>query len=192
MSRFALLENFDDPDARTGATGRAGPTEDWLDGHAQGLADGLAQAAAAQSVLSAEIGQTLSDLGFSYAEARAEVLQSLGPLFSVLMARILPDLAAASHALRLVGLLQSAAEHDSARPVELSVHPDRIEGLAATLPYAVGLPVMLVADPSVGPNGAILQSARGETALDVDGMLAEATEALSAIFAPDEESRRHG
>lgn len=190
MSRMPLLEDFALADPAADAD--AGPSRDWLDGHGQGFAAGQAAQIALQAGLSAEIAQTLADMGFGYAEARTHLLHALKPLFAVLIGRVLPDLAEASHAGHLVELLRSAAAQDSAAPLELSVHPGRMAALSALLPFAVGLPVILVADPAVDPHGAVLTGTRGETVLDIAAVLAAANRAIAAIFESDDERVSYG
>ena len=192
MARLPLLESFD---AREGPIHEARellPSSDWIDGHAQGLADGQAEAAAAQTALSAEIVQTLADLAFGYAEARTHILQGLKPLFAAMINRILPGLAEAAFATQLIRMLQDVAERDSALPAELSVNPARIDGLTALLPFAVGAPVVLVADPAIGIDQAVLRSGRAETALDVGAIIAGMQAALGAIFETAEEGKLNG
>lgn len=192
MGRAPLLESFDVTGPLPGPQDAPQPGPDWLDGHAQGVVDGRAQASAAQGAVSAEIAQTLSDMAFGYTEARAHLLSSLRPLFAALIAQVLPGVAQAAQASQLISLLNAAAETDSAMPLELTVNPGRADGLAALLPFAVGLPIMLVSDPSIGPDQAILRSATGETALDIGAVIAGASAALAAIFEPADERAFYG
>ena len=69
---LVLLEAFDDPEDACEAVPE-GPSEDWLDGHAAGVAEGAACAARDAARRSAELTQALSELGFTLAEARRAV-----------------------------------------------------------------------------------------------------------------------
>jgi hypothetical protein len=192
MGRSPLLESFDVAGPLFGPDAAPVPSADWRDGHAQGVIDGRATAAAEQSALSAEIAQTLSDMAFGYAEARAHLLTALGPLFAALINHILPGTAEVAQAGQIIALLNAAAEQDSAAPLELTVHPGRTADLSALLPYAVGLPIMLVADPAIGPDQAILRSGRGETVLDIGAVISGAKAALAAIFETADQGVSYG
>lgn len=192
MGRSPLLECFDAGDVLANSETNATPSPDWQEGHATGLSEGQALAMAAQGALTADIAQSFADMAFGYAEARAHVLLGLKPLFGALINRVLPQMTEVAVASHLIGLLNEAAAKDSALPVELSVHPMRIEALTALLPYAVGLPVMLVADPAIGVDQAVLRSGRAETALDIGAIIAGAQTVLGAIFESIDERVNYG
>ncbi len=192
MGRLPLLECFDSDQPQMMSQADPGPSADWLDGHACGLEAGRSLAATAQTAVSAEISQTLADMSFGYTEARLQLLQSLRPLFRAIIGHVLPGIAETAQATHLIDLLNAAAALDSAVPIELTVHPSRITGLTALLPYAVGLPIMLVADPGIGQDQAVLRSGRVETALDVGAMIDGARAALGAIFETADERVNYG
>jgi hypothetical protein len=192
MGRTPLLECFDPALLSSMSAPEPGPGPDWLDGHAQGMVEGRARVLAEQATLSAEMGQTLADMAFGYAEARAHILHGLTPLFRLLIGKLLPHLSGAAMSSHVIGLLTDAAAQDSAQPMELSVHPARIAALTELLPYAVGLPVVLVADPGIGIDQAVLRSGQSETALDVGAVIAGAQAAFEAIFVGKTERAHHG
>ena len=192
MGRVPVLECFDLAQFPETAAGDAAPNPDWLDGHGVGLAEGRALALAEQAALSAEIAQSFADMAFGYVEARAHVLQGLKPLFGALISRVLPQLTEVAMASHLTSLLHDTATLDSALPMELSVHPGRIDALTALLPYAVGLPIMLVADPGIGVDQAVLLSGRAETSLDIGALITGVQVAFEAIFETTEERVNYG
>jgi flagellar biosynthesis/type III secretory pathway protein FliH len=192
MARIPVLECFD-PSQDSAATERNRvPSPIWEEGHAQGLADGRALAEAEQAALSAEVAQALADMAFGYAEARATILHGLRPLFAALISRALPGISDTAHGLHVIRMLDEAVEKDSTTPAELSVHPDHVPALTSLLPYAVGMPVMLVADPGVRRDQAFLRNGRAETALDVGAMIAATQAALGAIFDNTDERVNYG
>lgn len=192
MTRFPHLESFDLPDKLPDPTVIAEPTAEWRAGHAAGLAQGQAIAAAVQSDLTAEMAQCFADMGFGFAEARLQLLSGLKPLFGAIINRVLPGLSQSALAAQVVDLLYRAAAQDSRVPLELLVNPDRIDGLTSLLPYAVGMPVILVADPSVGLDQAVLRASQSETLLDVGTVLAGVQAALEAIFETTDERTNYG
>ena len=192
VARSPVLESFDPAGRDADPKNVAKPNADWQDGHAKGLVAGQALALATQSALTAEIAQSLADMGFGFAEARVQLLRGLKPLFGALINRVLPGLSEQALAVQVISLLQQAAERDSSAPLELSVNPTQTAGLAALLPYAVGMPVILVADPQVGSGQAVLRSNHTETFLDVGAVLAGVQATLSAIFEAADERANYG
>lgn len=199
---------FEDFDAAPAAAEHAGPPPDWLDGHSagfrEGLAQGRAEAEAESSHLSRELAQSLQEMAFGYAEAREQVLLSLRPLFGVLIDRLLPAFAAEALGPWVAETLLTSARTCSATPLEIELHPDRIEAVRPCLPP--GLPATLLANPSLGPGAARFLRADRESDLDIDACLAALQEALAAFLdhtaptpagaarTPDDPSRkvRHG
>jgi hypothetical protein len=179
------LENFED--APTAASEPAGPTAEWLAGHAAGREEGAAEARAAieaeEAALSRALAQSLEDAAWSYAEARAAVLRSLEPLLEATLARLLP--AAAGQALlpRLLERLMAAAEADSRAPLAIHVAPSRAEALRRLLPSA-GAHATVAADPTLGPDAARLVLGARESALDLDACLLALQEGLGALLPP--------
>lgn len=165
-----------------------GPPAAWLEGHAAGLAEGLAmgrEAAQAEAAhLSAELAGALGDMAFAYAEARETVLGALGPLFAALCDRLLPGLAAAALGPWIAEVLAEAARSDSACPVTVALHPSRIGAVAACLP--ADAPVRLIPDAALGPHAARIDRAGEETDLDLDACLATLTDALASLAQPPE------
>lgn len=172
----------------------AGPSPDWLDGQAAGFAEGLAQGAAEAEAsaarLTRELAQSLQDMAFGYAEAREQVLASLRPLFAVLMDRLLPQAATEALGPWIAQALMDAARSDSATPIVVEVHPDRVEAVRACLPP--GSPATLRPDASLGHGAARIGTPLGESDLDLDACLAAMREALSALSDLTKGMIRHG
>lgn len=169
-----------------------GPSEDWKSGHAAGVADGLAKAGSHQAVLTDAVVQAISDMTFTYAEARAQVLSSLQPLFAAMMSRLLPDIARAVLLPHVVELLGEAARADSRMPIAIAVHPSLRGGIDHALGRMAGPGPLLLSDPYITPGQVILRHGVTETALDLDGLVAELTEVLAAILDPSATEARHG
>jgi flagellar biosynthesis/type III secretory pathway protein FliH len=189
-----FLEAFDAPDPAVVSDVPEGPSADWLDGFAAGQAEGLAlgraEAEAEASHISQDLARTLQDMAFAYAEARGQVLASLRPLFMLLIDRMLPALAAESLAPWIAEALLDAARTDSASPLVIDLHPDRIDAVRACLPPSP--PARLRAEPMLGPNAARLSHPSRESDLDLDGCLAALREALSALLDDSAGKVRYG
>ncbi len=165
----------------------AGPTPEWLAGHAAGREEGAAEARAAMAAegaaLSRALAQSLEEAAWSYAEARAAVLHSLAPLLEAVLARLLPAAAGPSLLPRVLERLMAAAEADSRAPLAVHVAPAQAEALRRLLPPA-GAHAAVVADASLGPHAARLHLGGRESALDLDACLLALREGLGALVPP--------
>jgi flagellar biosynthesis/type III secretory pathway protein FliH len=189
------LEDFDD----AAPVAASGPSAEWLDGHAAGLREGRAAGRAATEaeggLLLRELGQTIGDMTFGYAEARGQVLLALGPLFQLVIERLLPAVAGEALAPWLAEAVAEAARADVPAALVVAVHPSRAEALAACLPPAAAggrAGALVVPDASLGPNAARLAGPGAETALDLDACVAALSEALSALFDEPHRKVSHG
>ncbi|MBP1805085.1 hypothetical protein [Rubellimicrobium aerolatum] len=189
-----MLESFDAAPPEPVPEEPAGPSAEWREGfaagHAEGLSQGRAEAEAESAHLSAELARGLQDMAFGYAEARGQVLAALRPLVELLIERLLPQLAAEALGPWIAQAVLDAARADSAAPLVVDLHPDRIEAVRACLPP--GMPATLRPDPALGPNAARLSTLHRESDLDIDACLGAIREALSALIDTSPGLLRHG
>ncbi|PYE84596.1 hypothetical protein [Pseudoroseicyclus aestuarii] len=182
MAIAEWLECFDDSPEPLARVDPEGPGEDWLEGHAAGVEAGRAAAAAEQAALTERLVQTLDDMGFGYAEARAHLLAALRPLFAALSESLVPGLAAQGLALRLAERLAEAAEADAGLPVTLRVAPTETEAFEQVASSAP-LPLRLQPDPVLEPGQLVLERGGSATMLDALSLVEELRGALDALAA---------
>lgn len=164
--------------------------------YAEGLADGRAQAQAefdadAQAALNA-IAQSLSDLTIGYADARAAVLEQLGPLFQSVIDVLLPELTQVSFREHLLKLLQDAAADDAGRPAILRIAHQSNADIAAFLEAQGLAQVVLEHDQTLQDGQALLTTEQSETMLDVERAREEIHRAFQSLTDPQNRNRQHG
>lgn len=189
MGRIIALEAFDRP---APVPDRVEPSPEWVAGHAAGLADGLDMAAQRQGALTEEILQALTDLTFTYTEARAQVLASLAPLLQCLLDRILPDLVPDVLRMAILEALMEAADGDSRMPLVVRVHPAQVASIAPLVGAMPGQGPVIEGASGLGPGQALVEGAGGETLLDADGLLVAIRQSISALSETARNEVRHG
>jgi len=190
MGRIPMLECFDLAESVPSAP--PGPSEDWQQGHAAGLAEAEAAMLARQDLLSDQIAQSVADHIFTHAQARRHVLSGLVPLFQALIGRVLPALAQTDFAPHLAQVLTAAAGADTGGPVAVHLHPDQVAAVADVLSILPPGQILLQPDPDQPLGTARFVTPRGETALDTGQVLADASAILSALFDESEPRSDHG
>lgn len=191
MPKPAQLEVFE-TGQHTISQEPAGPTEDWQNGHAAGFEEARVLAEADANALGAEIVQSLSDMSFGFAEARAAVLQQLEPLFDALISKFLPEFAAQSMVPMIRDRLMAIAADAIDRPLTLSVPPDQIVAVSDLLAEAPNLPFTARSDPTLGSGQALVSAADHEEMIDLGAVLAVAQETLSALADTPQERSQNG
>jgi len=187
------LEDFDGRPA----TQPAGyPPVESLPGYEEGFRSGretgLAEADTSQRRLTAVLADRFADMTFTQAEARAHVLAALRPLFAAVTGKLLPRAAQASLAPYVAEALIEAAEADSRMPVALLVAPEVAEIVRAVAERQAGNPVLIEANPGLGPGEVLIRSSERETMLDIDRLVEDLQGALTALFAEEPRRDRHG
>lgn len=188
MARPARLEAFEVIEG--GAA--AGPSEDWREGHAAGMAEALAASRFDQAALSEALVQRLADMSFGYHEARGHLIASLAPLFTQLIEAFVPRLGRAMLVPFLAESLAEAAGAALDGPITLRVSEAEHDAIAAALAGAAQLPFALRADPALTPGQALLDSGAGESALDIDALIGEAQGILASLLDVSQQRSNHG
>ena len=188
MAILFALEDFAAPPAP--APDPQHPEE--LPGYAEGYAAAMAEIEASQTRLAQEVVQAISDITFGFAEARLHVMAGLEPMFRTLIDTVLPATLPESFRAHVVARLVANARTDVARPFVLALHPGQIDAVTAILPPPLAALLTLTPDPRLSPHAASIRQGDLETALDHDALLAEVTQALSALFDHITESKAHG
>jgi flagellar biosynthesis/type III secretory pathway protein FliH len=185
MGHFAL-ESFEDLEM---AEHQANPA--YEDGFAAGHAAGLQEAAEQQIALQTQVVQAIADYSFTYSEAKAEVTQSLAPLFSDIIDKILPHCVAAGFGVELSAMLQSALQSQLDGGLTLCVHPSQVDPVTSTLSDTVSAPAV-IADPALSPHAACLRIGKATSYLDLDRLCDEISTVLSAVHFTSERMEPHG
>lgn len=186
MAQSLTLESFEDVLADP-----AGPSPDYNRGYEDGLAAGTAAAQAEAAGLSESCVQALSDIDFTYAEARGQVLAALAPLFSAVIEQILPHCVEAGFAGQVAETLLQAAKSDTNAPIKLHLHPDYAEAVKSAT-AELSNRITVVSDPAQDLHAAWIQTGDHETRLDVGALLVQIGEILSALDDTQQRNDLHG
>jgi len=193
MGRAISLESFDILEVSEHPPQEPIPPElGYEDGYATGREGGLAEARAEAARLEDDLVQAFTELSFTHAEARNHVLQALGPLFTSIMETLLPEAARASLVPYIVETLMEAAEQDSRMPLALLVSPQAVEPVRAVAEGRAGNPVVIDANPGLGPGEVLIRQADRETMLDLDRLLTDIQGAMQALFIDEPGRQTHG
>lgn len=161
--------------------------EDRLQAFDKGYKDGWEDATAAhaqeQSHLSAEFGNNLQALSFTYHEARTAILAEMEALVNGLITAVLPAAAVGTLGTLIRDRVAELAETQANVPVEIVISPVNRVRLDAVLADRVAPPIVIHEEPSLGEGQAFLRFASREEKLDLDAVLAEIRTAIEGFFA---------
>ncbi|MFA3919238.1 ABC transporter ATP-binding protein [Ruegeria hyattellae] len=199
MSIAHLLEDFDQNPSPEGAVQLLTPQqlEDlsraaFEQGYAAGLNEADAAQTAEQSRISADLVQSLQDLGFTYQEALQQMVASLEPMFQSLMDTVLPDTVERSFVPRIVAQLTEMARDQAGQPAIIAVPTGVAESLTSVLEAEFSFPVKMIEDASLLPGQASLRIGGDERELDCTALLDAISEATEAFLHHAKTETKHG
>lgn len=161
-------------------------------GYSAGWEDASAAQQGDQSRIRADLARNLQSLSFTFQDARSHVLQAVRPLILEMAGRLLPEIAREALAPTVLEALAPMAEEMGDAPVTLVLNPtarERVEGLVA---QAIGLPVLIEEEDSLGEGQVYIRLGPRETTVDLDRVTREITAAVRAFFNLSDEEIPHG
>lgn len=186
MSFALTLESFEDEISSDTTV-----SPDYSQGYQDGLEAGLATAQTEVGALDEALIQSISDVKFTYAEARGQILQSLGPLFATLVDKILPQCVASGFATRVAAMLTDIAQQDADVAITLHLHPESLP-LVESRVAEIGADILSKPDASLTAHAAWVLHGRSETHLDIDGLLKEIAATLDVLNFEKNRNENHG
>lgn len=189
---FAPMQEQDAEQGLSAAEAEAIRVEAYEKGYKSGWDDAVGTAEKEQRAIGEELSRNLRDLGFTYFEAREEILGGLRAFLEELLESLFPALMAET-------VLAATAEHlsDIAEPLmagefTLFVSPDDAGPIRALLPIPGHADLEIREEPALAPGQAQLKTASREVTIDAERIVARLREALTMQSHQDEEAQVHG
>ena len=199
MTIVHLLEDFAVFEG-VGRDGR-GPNEEICDlvrlegfdaGYKAGWDDATKALNTASETFSETLRENLSDLTFTYHEARSSVIKGLSPVIEEIIRSVLPQVLHNSFPAVVLETIQTLANENSNPTVNLRVHPDQVEALTKELDHGLDMPFQIKGDPCLGQDAALLDIGHTEMEIDFTAYLEKISQSLSTFFDSEKGSIRYG
>ena len=177
------LEDFDvlpDPEPRVEAPDsaahhaaeEAARLEGYDEGYRSGWDDATEAAAKARTAIEADVAQNLRDLGFSYLEAREQMLDSVVVLLRDVFETFFPATLARCTAEAIEETLRREAERATDAGVEIRACPEDAELIAELMPEDLAVRPTIRPEPSLARGQAHVRVGTEETRIDLAAALA--------------------
>lgn len=191
-SRSLRLESFDEP----AAAGPVGADHDaeraereklsaYEAGYSSGWEDCAAESGKNMQRIGAELERNILDLGFTYHEARNQMLGEVRTMLCALFDVMLPKLSVHALAERVADDIQEAFATSLDPPVELVVSPNSASLVQSLLPESIALRITLMPDASLPDDQAFLRFGTTETSYDFGDLTRRVMTALVQPAEPD-------
>lgn len=161
-------------------------------GYRAGWDDAARAEAEDQSRIGAEFARNLQDLGFTFHEARAHVMQALEPLLTGMVEKVLPRLVSETIGQTVVEDLMPLASAAAGQPVEVVVSPANRSVVEDMLMRADTVPFVLVEEPTLAEGQVYLRSGALEREIDFTDTVDRMAAAIGSLFQLNEKAFQHG
>jgi flagellar biosynthesis/type III secretory pathway protein FliH len=132
--------------------------------------------------LSAELGQNLLDMSFTYHEALSKLTVSLEPAMRQIIEKLLPEIVRTALGTHILEQVQAVLSEQLGQPVEIVVHPDNMETVQSIVKTELPEPFEVVGEASLGEGQAFIRIGASEHQIDLDTMVSEVSKAMKAFF----------
>ena len=161
-------------------------------GYTAGWDDAVAAQEAEGTRLRTDLAQSLQELSFTYHEARQQILATLRPLLVEIAAKLLPEMARHSLAPMVAEQLAPLSEAVTTVPISVVANPVALPLIEDILASRSSLPLVFVAEPSLGEGQVYLKFAETETRIDLDGVIGLIAAAIDTYFNANQQEMAHG
>ncbi len=185
------IETISEP-GLSGAEVEAIRTEAYEGGYKSGWDDAVKSAEAERKAISEELARNLRDIGFTYFEAREEILGGLRAFLEDLLDTLFPTLLSETLCAGVAEELADLAEPLMAGELSILVSPDDAEAVRTLLPLQGISDLEIVEEAALPPGLAHLKTATREVNIDAERIVSRLREALAAPAMQEEEERAHG
>ncbi|PWR02189.1 flagellar biosynthesis protein [Meridianimarinicoccus roseus] len=163
-------------------------------GYKAGWDDSTNTIAADESKISSALKANLSDLSFTYHEARVHVLKGVEGFVKSAVEGVLPKIARTALPELIWEQMSSLAHEASSQPITLLVAPKNREVLEGLLPEDLGFPVVIKEETTLVGDQIFVKVGAEEKAVDMTTAIFEIDTAVREFFAGFEQEalKAHG
>lgn len=135
-----------------------------------------------KSRISAELGQNLQDMTFTYHEALSKLTTSFEPILSQVLEKLMPELQKAALGSHILEQISKLVKDAAGQPIEIVVSPSNIEKIEELAGEALAAPFEIVGEASLGEGQAFVRVGMSEREIDLDAVLIGVSKAMTAFF----------
>ena len=161
-------------------------------GYKAGWDDAIRAEEEEQKRIGAEFARNLQDMGFTFHEARAHVMNRLEPLLLGMIEKVLPELVSQTIGHSIVEELLPLASDAADTPIEVVVHPSCRTQLEPLLASTTAIPITLTEEPSLAEGQVYLRAGSQEKHLDFTGALERMGKSITDLFSLNERAFQNG
>lgn len=161
-------------------------------GYQAGWDDAVRASADDQARIGVELGRNLQDLGFTFHEARVQILRSLEQLLTEIASSLLPALIADLAKPILIEQIESIAKDIADLPIEIVVAPGARAALEPMLTDVATYEIRIAEEPSLAEGQVFLRAGDAEKFVNYADVFQNIVSAVSTLYDQPKDTQAHG
>ncbi|WP_257883510.1 ABC transporter ATP-binding protein [Roseobacter insulae] len=161
-------------------------------GYQAGWDDAVKAQADTTAKISADLGQNLQDMAFTYHEALSKLTVSIEPIMAEIVEKLLPEFVKKALGAHIVEQICQMIKDNAEQPVEIVVAPANVETVQELAQGKISSPFEIVAEASLGDGQAFVRIGSAERSVDIDTVIAGISEAMTAFFHEADQENENG
>lgn len=162
------------------------------EGYQAGWDDAVRAETANQSNVSTEFAKNLLDIGFSFHEARTQIMRALRPLLMEIISKVVPHSMSETigHSVleELTPIIDSAAN----QPIRILVSIDNIAAINAVLAAEISMPLDVVEEPTFSSGQVQIRCGSVERCLDFSKAISRISDVVEAVYELNQKAISNG
>ncbi len=181
LEDFGRLTEIQETSSADGTPGEAELLDSFEQGYKAGWDDAIVAKSEERSNVSADFARNLSDLGFTYFEARDAMVAEIAPVVEEAVKIVLPEVSRQSMGDLVVEQLREIIEENADTPVIIMTSSDDYQALSDIMPDDVNFPIDIVRDAKMSSGQVRFQFGQRERQLDLDALVKGVQKAFSGF-----------
>lgn len=151
-------------------------------GYQAGWEDAIKAQTETHAHVSSALAENLQEASFDYHEMRSVLKKTVQEIMALVVEKLLPEMARDSLGVHIQEQISASVRTGLERSIEITVSPDSLDVVQAVLADGLAEPFEIMADPLLAPEQAVLKLGPQEQQIDLDRVVSEIEEAISAFF----------
>ncbi|WP_299971298.1 ABC transporter ATP-binding protein [uncultured Roseobacter sp.] len=166
--------------------------EAFENGYKAGWDDAMKAQADSVAQVSAELGQNLQDMSFTYHEALSKLTISLKPIMNDIVEKLLPSMAHATLAAQINEQIMELIKENPGNSIDIVVAPHNTDLVAEISELALSEPFNIVGEATLGEGQAFVRVGSLERSVDLDAVISKVGDAITSFFHEAEQETSNG
>jgi flagellar assembly protein FliH len=151
-------------------------------GYQAGWDDAVRAQSDQEGRVTAELGQNLQEMSFTYHEALSKLTSSFEHVMQQILDKLLPEVQRTSLGAHIAEQIRMITKDQGGLPIEITVAPSNVAKVTEMAGKALSEPFVVKGEQSLGEGQAFVRFGSTERQIDLASVVSGVSEAMAAFF----------